>query len=346
MAKKGMCCGKRTPLILILTFCIFVMYTNIKSINQVEKSTSQMKRQFDEYTYNATRIINLTKAYISSLADGLLQRSTEEHQSAKEHMVQRKSHLSKMCELFRRSTEYENPQLFYRYPQTYIRNITFPTYPFHLLWCPVFKAGYTNWNKTFLDLDAKLDPRSTDITNSSNIDTKHHHVRFLIVRNPWERLLSAFLDRLEYHPQMKSFQRDHFGRLIMAKYHNVNASALPYEKINVTFQEFLQFIVDEPRQTKHHLADHWVQYYEYCKPCDIDYNYIGKVETLSQDANYILYKLGFISARFKDQKAQTTAKMVKYYESIPCYLMDKLSLVFFWDFKLFDYDLKYPACSE
>ena len=58
-----------------------------------------------------------------------------------------------------------------------------------------------------------------------------------------------------------------------------------------TFSEFVQFLLD-PR-TKHPFSNrHWKPYHELCKPCQVHYDFIGHLETIRQDAAYLLKKIG------------------------------------------------------
>ena len=57
-----------------------------------------------------------------------------------------------------------------------------------------------------------------------------------------------------------------------------------------TFNEFVTFLIDS--RTKLPFDRHWMPYHELCKPCQVHYDFIGHFETLNQDADYVLNKMG------------------------------------------------------
>jgi len=61
-------------------------------------------------------------------------------------------------------------------------------------------------------------------------------------------------------------------------------------KARPTFKEFVMFLID-PR-TKRPFNLHWVPFHESCLPCEIRYDFIGHFETLREDVDYVLKKIG------------------------------------------------------
>ncbi|CAH1777888.1 unnamed protein product, partial [Owenia fusiformis] len=212
-----------------------------------------------------------------------------------------------------------------------------------------FKAGHSSWINTFKDLNANTSGFKVDLWKQ-NINKSLTTVRFINVRDPWERLLSAYMDRMTYHENRphKSWQRNSIGRRIMFKYYpGSNAMVVPYEKISFTFTDFLRYIIDEPKQLAGRLDDHWLQYYERCRPCDpyLDYNAIVKLETVTEDSNYVLEKIG-VKTKIKDGPRKTAKYLQEQYKEVPRWIIDDLTKIFYWDFKLFDYDMNSPLVRK
>ncbi|CAH1777889.1 unnamed protein product [Owenia fusiformis] len=257
-------------------------------------------------------------------------------------------HLQKMCIEYRKSKEYKHPTLIHNL--FYIKNLTFPPSQTtnRALWCPCFKAGHSSWINTLQELNANNSGFKFDLRE--NINKTLTTVRFINVRDPWERLLSAYSNRMTYQENSKyiSRQRNTIGRRIMSRYYpDSNAMNIPYENISFTFKDFLRFIIDEPKQLSGRLDDHWVQYYEWCRPCDpyLDYNAIVKLETVTEDSNYVLEKIG-VKTKIKDGPRKTAKYLQEQYKEVPHWIIDDLTKIFYWDFKLFDYDMNSPLVRK
>ena len=62
------------------------------------------------------------------------------------------------------------------------------------------------------------------------------------------------------------------------------------KKGQVTFKDFVRFLVKITPSSdsiwmklEHRIDRHWFHYYANCAPCDIHYDIIGKMETISED---------------------------------------------------------------
>ncbi|XP_078254146.1 carbohydrate sulfotransferase 9-like [Rhinoraja longicauda] len=200
-----------------------------------------------------------------------------------------------------------------------------------LLYCEVPKAGCSNWKRILLVLSgAASSPRniSHDFVHSSkqlrrldsyNLreanDLLNGFTKVLFVRDPMERLVSAFRDKFE-HPN--KYYHPVFGKAILKKYRaNVSEEALRTGS-GVTFREFVHYLLDPHKPIG--MDIHWEQITKLCSPCLINYDFIGKFESLEQDANYFLKLIGAPQGlrfpRFKDRHStdeRTTSTVVRQY---------------------------------
>ena len=159
----------------------------------------------------------------------------------------------------------------------------------------------------------------------------------MVVRHPFERLLSAYRDKLE-HIEGREYYYRRFGRHITYKYRQNKKEN--DTKLEPFFVEFLEFISKE-----RYFDEHWVPYYETCMPCDIKYDYILKFETLEEERLFLLSETGLkdhidFSFEFKNSNPRgTTTKSVieNYYKEVPLSLLKKIYSVYETDFKLFFY---------
>ena len=93
--------------------------------------------------------------------------------------------------------------------------------------------------------------------------------KFLVVRHPLDRLVSAYRNKFEFGDPDKFPLK--YGRHIVRQYRE-NATEMALRTgADVTFVEFLTFLTREP------LGDgHWVRQYDQCQPCVVKYDFIGR----------------------------------------------------------------------
>ena len=63
-----------------------------------------------------------------------------------------------------------------------------------------------------------------------------------------------------------------------------------------TFAEFLESIANHYPETREQDI-HWEPYWSACYPCDIQYDYILKLETIEEDSEWLLRHIGVDQAR-------------------------------------------------
>lgn len=96
--------------------------------------------------------------------------------------------------------------------------------------------------------------------------------KFCFVRNPYSRVLSAYLDKIVGN-------QSHKGRILLELGHDIDAL-----KQEVSFEEFLAVL---SKQTVLTMDPHWrVQYYQTFQDY-IDYDFIGKFENFEEDFVYV-----------------------------------------------------------
>jgi hypothetical protein len=152
--------------------------------------------------------------------------------------------------------------------------------------------------------------------------------KFLIVRHPLERILSAYRDKYYYK---------RFGRRIALKYRQAGNATT---RLEPTFAEFLRFIVSE-----RYFDEHWVPYHSTCEPCTLHYDYILKFETLDRDQNFFIQDANLSGYLYETNYPQninplgtTTRKILdEYIREIPRSLLDEVYKIYEKDYKLFNY---------
>lgn len=227
-----------------------------------------------------------------------------------------------------------------------------------LLYCYVPKVACTNWKRVLMvltdrvnatnlmDIPASLAHANSSILRLSEYTTKEaqyylrNYISFVIVRQPFERVLSAYRNKLEDTlPSAKYFQA-RVGRYIIKNY-RPNATKLDLENgDNVTFREFVQYLI---REGIHNEAanEHWKPVYELCYPCLINYTFIGKYEQLDEDSDVILKMVNAPSILFPRSKSgQTSERLNQYLRQLSLKDIEELYRIYEFDFKLFGYNLE------
>ncbi|XP_068955941.1 carbohydrate sulfotransferase 9 [Petaurus breviceps papuanus] len=225
-----------------------------------------------------------------------------------------------------------------------------------ILYCEVPKAGCSNWKRILMVLNG-LASSAYNITHNAvhygkhlkkldSFDLKGIYTRLntytkaVFVRDPMERLVSAFRDKFE-HPN--SYYHPVFGKAIIKKY-RPNACE---EKINngsgVKFKEFIHYLLDSHRPVG--MDIHWERVNKLCYPCLINYDFVGKFETLEEDANYFLQLIGAPRGlkfpNFKDRHSsdeRTNADVVRQYLKDLSSMERQLIYDFYYlDYLMFNY---------
>ena len=136
--------------------------------------------------------------------------------------------------------------------------------------------------------------------------------RFMVVRHPFERLLSAYRDKLEDLARdidaRDGFYYTMYGKHIVAEYrqHDERTNNSSEERREPTWREFVTYLLNTP-VTK--FDEHWMPIWMLCSPCIVKwvykcyepnnysrclprYDVIAKMETFSEDTQFTLAQVG------------------------------------------------------
>ncbi|XP_068178190.1 carbohydrate sulfotransferase 12-like [Antennarius striatus] len=244
-----------------------------------------------------------------------------------------------------------------------------------VIYCYVPKVACTNWKRVMVVLSQSLispssgkpytDPQTVpaDLVHKSSIHLTfanflHHnsslsrhlmerklknYTKFLFVRDPFVRLISAFRNKLQ-SPKVDFYRR--YGSVMIRRYGNVSGT-LPKTAaeaiaagIKPTFQQFISYLVDPATERRTSFGEHWRQVYRLCHPCQVKYDFIGQVETLETDAKHLLKLLEVDDIiHFPSiYKNPTTMNWERdWFSKIPIKMRRKLYQLYEPDFQLFGY---------
>ena len=262
-----------------------------------------------------------------------------------------------------------------------------------IAYCPIFKSATSTWQShlsevvnfseeiksdvkskygqhrdRLLHLGAVNPSRTTWNDYISRLPVPNNFVGFIIVRHPFERLVSAFRDKLERNNLEEPFYYNKFGKPFVQKYRKKAIEVLGEEYFNEannygtpiqvkddrrpnsdlpSFWEFSQAVIDGYK-----IDDHWRPIVEHCSICNTlslkAYNYILKFEELEKEEDMFLIHTGWdkkIKSRKKvnvnDHQGLSGDELTQIYFSVLSKKQIRaLYSVYKMDFLLFDYSFK------
>ncbi|XP_076179445.1 carbohydrate sulfotransferase 11 [Ptiloglossa arizonensis] len=256
----------------------------------------------------------------------------------------------------------------YKHPPAPQYTVFYISRSHNLSYCPIYKAGSTTWiynlcllmNVPEEELNSGKEQISTiarrvipELEYPAADEALRVTKKLLVVRHPFERLLSAYRDKLENSVAGREHGTLHFyrkyGGKIVQKYRERKFSKPredqvirregepPPAGIEPTFREFVQYLIHT--DLANYGDDHWMPYYFFCTPCVVDYDVIAKVETLWRDQIYTIHKLGLqevIKPRWQHSGGHSNASRI-YFSQLSRDMVHKLYGKFKLDFDLFDY---------
>lgn len=228
-----------------------------------------------------------------------------------------------------------------------------------LLYCYVPKVACTNWKRVLmiatgkwsdndpLEIPADLAHSASSFQRLNNFTMTEIEEKLstyntlIVVRHPFERLLSAYRNKLETRDEKSSrYFQTRFGRKIVKKYRQNATQESLMKGDDVKFPEFVDFITDDINNMTN---EHWRTISDLCLPCKVNYNLISKYETLVEDATEVLERIGASYITFPTRplnREPTGQKLEQYYSSLSFKQLRKLADIYWLDFRLFDYSLE------
>ena len=155
------------------------------------------------------------------------------------------------------------------------------------------------------------------------------YFKFLFVRDPLKRLLSAYKNK--FIGNDRGVSRSARMHIIM----EYRPKDLNKKNNWVSFPEFIQYFSEDRERNQH-----WRQYEKLCHPCAVNYSFIGHLETLEDDA-HLLLKMAAIDDRVSFppvHKSTSSSEILDYYSQVPVEYITRLGKLYRSDFEMFGYD--------
>jgi len=218
-----------------------------------------------------------------------------------------------------------------------------------IIYCTIPKVSSTKWKRVLwslrgLDKDKKniqslgLWQTLNQYTEEERLQRIETYFKFIFVREPLHRLLSAYKDKfMNRNRKCSKVAREKIVKAYRPQDYKPNED---YNDINITFAEFIQYFSSHMPGN-----EHWQQYEQLCHPCVINYDFIGNLETLEEDASLLL-KMAGIDDRVgfpPIHKSTGSDEVLEYYSQVPPRYITRLGELYRRDFEMFGYDYLAPV---
>ena len=160
----------------------------------------------------------------------------------------------------------------------------------------------------------------------------NNYYKFMIVREPMERLASCYYDKIIINPAKSLILFRNAIKKVISKSQKVRRKY-------VTFADFLQVVVIGKRGNATNFGRHWLPFYILCTPCSIEYDYIGKFENIS----LFLDSIGANTTLWKNKKMSfnKSTHFEMLIKSVPREILVKTYQTMKLDYELFDYNFNH-----
>ena len=219
-----------------------------------------------------------------------------------------------------------------------------------IMYCSIPNIASSNMKRIFLVLNGIYsDVRHVNISMMNEEITRLEKFRgrqvsnmfriyykIMLVRDPFERLVSAY--RNKWLGKENAELHSTLGKMIVRRYRFNDSKSADPKGDDVKFIEYVRYLIDNPSKD---VNEHWMSYHDLCRPCDVNYDFIGSIDTLSRDVSHAMGQINVDQTTVTDKTALIGTKNViaNFLKQLPKKDFDALVEKFRFDHQLFGYEI-------
>uniref|UniRef100_H2ZMM4 Carbohydrate sulfotransferase n=1 Tax=Ciona savignyi TaxID=51511 RepID=H2ZMM4_CIOSA len=222
---------------------------------------------------------------------------------------------------------------------------------YNMMYCDIAKVASTNWKKVVLMMN-KYVKTWKDLESLSHAASVHdlaaayklryepdlslmertkNYTTFLAVRHPMERLVSAYEDKFLPTNRSPVPEMWQLGDEIIKTFPGNLSAKYP------TFEQFLRYLLKTNDKNPH-----WDSYVDLCHPCNMHYDVIIHLDSISEDSRYLFSVVNAppsISFPKSTKKNRNTVMNVQSHVSqTDATVIKKIEDRYNLDYKLFEFE--------
>nr|XP_046272339.1 carbohydrate sulfotransferase 12 isoform X2 [Scatophagus argus] len=201
-----------------------------------------------------------------------------------------------------------------------------------IIYCYVPKVACSNWKRIMIVLSESLLIDGVPVRDPMAIDTH------LVHNNSLHFTFSKFWKRYG------KFSK-HLMKVMLRRYANQPTPPKSVDEafsmgVHPSFSHFIQYLLDPQTEKEMPFNEHWRQMYRLCHPCQIQYDFVGHLETAEEDGEHLLRLLrvdNVVEFPFPKKNLTASSWEADWFSAIPVKVRRELYKLYEPDFSLFGY---------
>ncbi|XP_025078190.1 carbohydrate sulfotransferase 13-like isoform X2 [Pomacea canaliculata] len=266
MPRLLVCRLRHAPLVLLVLCLLVLLFTFQSDLREILHKP--VLADVENLIWTDTEKRSAFKVDLHATSDMSDQHLTDEQ--VEDRFALRRAILQRACALYGNSSLFSDHEAKFLHVESL--NVSF---------CPIAKCSSTTWKELFSTMRSRLPAAQSQVEWSQRVD---EILMFVFVRNPYSRLLSAYVDKL-FSPNTLFWAAT--GRYIVSNFRQNASEKSRACGHDVTFSEFIKYFI-HAQTTGKHRDGHFTPVHDHCHVCKFPYKYVGHLETISDDLPYLL----------------------------------------------------------